>query len=238
MGVEGLALAIEASNPSADGPGGPGVALGVLRAGGVELLGVERLRAGARHDDDLMPAIGRLWERVGARRAALRIVAASIGPGGYTGVRLAVTTARMIGAALAARCVGVSTPEALARRVPVEIPTPFGVALASKGATAHVTSFVSRCGVGARARVCDEWGLAGVRALVADAHLPEGMRAWCARAGVPVIAPWYDASAVLECAAGGEGLAPADLAPVYPREAEAVRKWRELHGGEPPRIGG
>ena len=69
-------------------------------------------------------------------------------------------------------------------------------------------------------------------AALADEYLPEAFRASLESAGVPVHQPVFDASAVLEQAVLSlpEGVAkdPAAVGPLYPREPEAVRIWRDI----------
>lgn len=227
-------LAIETSNPSAaQGASGPGVAAGVVRAGGgVEVLGVEMLRSAGRHDDDLMPAIDRLWSRLGLPRAEIARVAVSLGPGGYTGLRVAVVAAKVIAEAVGAVCVGVPSAMVVARRAAPDLPAPFGVALASKGSTTVVTVFdapTSPVG-GPREVDAESVETLGLRALIADRHLPPALRERCATLGVRIEEPIFDPAACLEASATLEPVDPARLVPIYGREPEAVRKWRELHG--------
>lgn len=136
-------LAIETSNPSA-APAegkvrtafGPGVALGTItRDGTYELLDEESLREKTRHDDDLMPAIDRLCRRNVATPDSIHRVAVSIGPGGYTGLRIAVSVARMIALATDAKVIPVESWCVAAWRVPIEA-APAIVCLASKHDTA------------------------------------------------------------------------------------------------------
>ena len=218
-----LTLAIETSNPSA---GGGGVAL----VAGAGVLGVEEVSREPQRDD-LMAAIARLCDRCGKTPRDLSRVAVSIGPGGYTAVRVAVTVAKMICEATGAACVGVPTPLVVARRV--DFPGPFAVALASKGETALVTRFegggVDALGPGA---LVDASGLASlnINLLVADSFLPAPMRARAAELGIPVQPPVFDPVA---CAEASEAIPPTDpaaLLPLYPREPEAVTKWRTLKG--------
>ncbi|MBK7406383.1 MAG: hypothetical protein IPJ41_17725 [Phycisphaerales bacterium] len=230
-----LTLAIETSNPSAaKADAGPAVALGRVGHGEPDVLGVEPLRSRDRHDDDLLPAIDRLWSRLdpGPDRCEIDLVAVSIGPGGYTGIRIAVVAAKLIAEVAGALCVGVPSAWALARRVPADLPRPFGVALASKGATTVVTGFGSSEGpAGDPAEVdADGLGALGLQGLVADRFLPEAIRRRAVELGLRIVEPRFDPVAVLELASRLEAVDPAALAPLYGREPEAVRKWRELHG--------
>lgn len=152
MSVGGYTLAIEISNPSSGvrgelraipgdtgspGEAGPGVALGRLGPTGLaEHLGTELLREGTRHDDDLMPAIDRLCGRLHARPSELGAIAVSIGPGGYTSLRIAVATAKMLAEATGARPVPVPSASVAAWRLPTAL-APAVVCLASKGDSAY-----------------------------------------------------------------------------------------------------
>lgn len=231
-------LAIETSNPSACGPGpGPSVA---LRSGGAVV--VEPLRpaaAGTRggHDDDLIPAIDRVFAQAGLRPRDLAggAVAVSIGPGGFTGLRIACAAGKMIAEATGAACIAVPTASALVRRVDAAAFTRgrVGVSLAAKADTAWVQVFgsavepLSPGGVATAeefARLAERDQL---RALVTDRFLPEGFRATATRLGIDLVPPHYDAAAVLEAAEELPRIDPAALVPLYPREPEAVTLWRQ-----------
>jgi hypothetical protein len=60
------------------------------------------------------------------------------------------------------------------------------------------------------------------RLLREQGHLPPGR---------VVCAPRLDAANVLEASARLAGVDPLELLPLYPREPEAVTKWRELGKG-------
>ncbi|MFZ4574942.1 MAG: hypothetical protein ACOYN0_11130, partial [Phycisphaerales bacterium] len=70
----------------------------------------------------------------------------------------------------------------------------------------------------------------GIGVLVADRFLPKAMREVCGAAGVEVVAPEFDPIACAEIADRFGPVDPAQLVPMYPREPEAVTKWRLLHG--------
>jgi tRNA threonylcarbamoyladenosine biosynthesis protein TsaB len=227
-----LYLGIETSNPSAwseGSPTRPGVAAARAGGAGLEVLGAEPI-ALRPNEDDLMPAIDRLFRQVRLAARDLTHVAVSVGPGGYTAVRLAVTAAKMISEATGAQCLPVPTAGVVARRV--EHGQVFAVGLASKGESVYVTLFDAAgfaTGPGRLMTAADLPSL-GAGLLVVDRFLPEAMRRRVAELGIEVRPPVFDPVACIEAAmAGVAPVDPADLLPLYPREPEAVTKWRQLH---------
>ena len=242
-----LALAIETSNPTCGARGwvelgaqrvlaGPAVELGVIDDGGIVTpLDAEPLTDGAR-DDDLMPAISRLLGRADAQPRSIASVGVSIGPGGYTGLRIAVTVATMIARATGASLHPIPTPgvcawsllamEARAR--------PVAICLASKRDTVFTSLLESDDPLATR-----DIGLLDAQAIMAlgpgaimgDAHLPQSVRDAAGRGGIEIIEPALSARAVLGLAPRIRAVLPGSFTPRYPREPEAVTRWRELHGG-------
>lgn len=230
-------LAIETSNPSAGGPGEVAVGMVEARRGGaVRVLATERLRPGGRHDDALSPAIAAACAMAGVAPMALRRIAVSAGPGGFTALRIAIATAKMIAEATGAATLAAPTAEVAARGFGGV--GRFAVALASKRGTAW-TGLFDRSEAGGEA-VAGGAGLmdaaafraehAGrpLAAVVADEHLDPAIWDWAEAEGLPVVAPVLRAEAVLEASAGAATVDRLLLAPLYPREPEAVTKWREL----------
>ena len=209
------------------------------RKGGVALRDaagvahVEWVAANLRHDDALLPAIDRLYRRVGLEPEATDAVGVSIGPGGFTGLRIAVSTAKMLGEALG--CALVAVPSALVAAGSYQGAGPIIVALASKADTCWVTR-IER--VGDRWVPADDGRLADVRslelrdikALIGDDFLPSGFRDACSAAKVAIIDPKFDPSACLAATEQrlkqGDTTDPLGLGPRYPRRPEAVVKWR------------
>ena len=236
-------LAIECSNPGSGrggGPGGPGVAIGRLAGDGVELLGTEPVLPSGRggHDDDLMPAIDRLFRRASAspRSGTLARVAVSVGPGGYTSVRVACAAGKMIAEAAGARCVAVPTAQVAIESLPDHARSGhIAVALAGKGVSSWVQVFLAQreAEVGRITSERDIQSLhgAGVRLLVADDFLPAPMRVAAERVGMAILPPSFDAAACLRLGARLPTLDPADLVPLYPREPDAVTLWRTRKSG-------
>lgn len=231
-----LTLAIETSNPSSGGAGE--VALGWIGAHGVEVVGVVALAPESTHDDALMPAIDRLTREHGVGAREIARIAVSAGPGGFTGVRIAVATAKGIAAVTGARCAAVESGLVAAESREGE--GVVAVALASKRATAWVGLYSRERGTSARvvesgAEMDVEglraaWGRTRFSVLMADSHLVTGMREWCAGSGVIVEPLRLTAEGVLRASVGGAWVEGERLAPVYPREPEAVSKWRRLKG--------
>lgn len=224
-----LTLAIEISNPTS---GPVGVAAGD-EAGA--LLGEEPLRPSpaGRHDDDLVPAIDRLFRRLGATPRDLGAVAVSVGPGGYTALRIAVATAKMLAEASGARTIAVPSSLSAAWNLP-DLAPPCLVCLGSKGETTHATVLphTRRDRWPADAQVIglvDHTALAQlqVAAIVADATLPASFAREAAGLGIPILPPRFSAPAVLELSRHIPAIDALALAPFYPREAEAVTLWKK-----------
>lgn len=239
------ALAIEVSNPSSAPTqgqrelGAPGVAAAWLDAS--EPAQVERLRGAGRHDDDLMPAIERLRAAIGASPRGLSRLVISTGPGGYTGLRVAVTTAKMLAEVTGATIIAVPSAAVVAAALADQRgggAFPALVCLASKRGTAHVTRFADHADHGTDLGVlsADDLPLgtaSAIRTLAGDAFIPDAMAARAAEAGAAVIWPGLEVGHLLKLgmtsSPGCWEVSAADLIPQYPREPEAVRVWRERH---------
>lgn len=219
-------LAIETSNPAAPTPESPPSR---LTGPGVCVLGHDGavfhapLEPVDRHDDALLPAIDRACSEAGVAKSDLGRIGVSIGPGGYTSIRIAVSVAKSIGEALGIGCVGVPTAQALVRALSLDGPSV--VALAWKREDVWVQGFegLSPEGEGRVVRLDELSGLAQGRTLVAEARLREKIGYTGDHAD-----PFFSAEAVALLALEGTPVDPGALLPLYPREPEAVRKWHAL----------
>jgi tRNA threonylcarbamoyl adenosine modification protein YeaZ len=234
-----ILLAIEASNPSLSKGDEGSIAVCRVEGNTVHALAMERLRAGSRHDDALMRAVDDACRAAKVTAREIERVAVSAGPGGYTGLRIALTSAKMLGETLGAALIPVPTARVAAfgfvEDEPEHASEPFVVTLASKRESAWCQPFrgVDALGEGS---LCDGDTLrtmlesSGAKGVLADEHLPRAMREIVDSAGVRVVPPRLDA---LLCARASIGLASVGvdaLAPIYPREPEAVRKWNQEGG--------
>ncbi len=228
MSARRFILGIETSNPSI----AAGVALGEASGAVVE---TEPVEAGTRRSDDLMSAIDRVCARAGATPRDLARIVVSVGPGAYTSLRVAVTTARVLADVIEAELIAVPTWASVVRAT--EIPAwPTAVCLASKGETTCATVLGGNDDTGGGHVVVDAAGFEGlgVRSIVCDRHLPERIREWSQRASVPIVEPVLDAGTLVRMAASGDAacarVTPDAIGPIYAREPDAVTQWRARHG--------
>ncbi len=221
-----LVLGIETSNPSA-GDAVTSVAIARLHEdGSVTDTITEPLRSVARHADDLMPAIDRVVSRAELTPGEIDTVAVSAGPGGYTSIRVAIATAKLIAFGAHATTVAVPSAVALAHRTAER---PLAIALAGKRDSAYVT--VLQDGRSEASLMTEtELRTLDARLLIADTFLPEPMRRAASDLGMTIVPPTFDALAVIEASHTLDTVAPGHLTPIYPREPDAVTQWRARHG--------
>ncbi|MBV9167568.1 MAG: tRNA (adenosine(37)-N6)-threonylcarbamoyltransferase complex dimerization subunit type 1 TsaB [Solirubrobacterales bacterium] len=81
-----------------------------------------------RHTTCLLPLIAELLERSGSSWRQLERIAVGVGPGGFTGLRVGIATARALAQALALPLVGVSTLRSMAASVQRADPRVLGAA--------------------------------------------------------------------------------------------------------------
>jgi tRNA threonylcarbamoyl adenosine modification protein YeaZ len=175
------------------------------RLGGVALRDaqgrahLEWLDPQGRHDDDLVAAIDRLYARLALAPRQTQAIGVSVGPGGFTGLRVAVSAAKMLAETLGAKIVAV--PTALVVAESYQGRGPIVVTLASKGDTVWAV----------RLRRDGEWQpegdgglceagaipLEGAEALLGDRYLPPVVTDACARLGVSVVDPVFSPLACL-----------------------------------------
>ena len=102
---------------------------------GRTVLAEHRESDARRHAELLAPAVGRVLADAGADRRDLTHVAAGVGPGPFTGLRVGLVTARVLGNVLGVPVLGVCSLDALADAVcaaadagSIELPRRFAVA--------------------------------------------------------------------------------------------------------------
>lgn len=245
----GIILAIEVSNPSAwtaipsstpplqtpplHTPTAcrPGVVIAQSSGDTLKLLARGETQPEHAHSDGLILAIADAMKQAGLSPKHISTIAVSAGPGGYTAVRLAITTAKMIAEVSGAECIPVPTAHCVAHSALMNgAAKPLVVALASKGESCYLTEFTDDATAPGHLIAASEWNPTNIKALVADAYLPASFAAKAANMGVQRIYPIFDAFACALICHRYDVVDPVRLSPIYPREPEAVTKWRALHG--------
>lgn len=209
------------------------------RTGGVALsvggtIYSEALVTKTRHDDDLLPAIDRLLRRCDIKPNQLTHVAVSIGPGGFTGLRIAVATAKMLAETLGVKIV--SVPSALSAAYNYSGEGSIVVALASKNEQfwcTHLTRDNNDWVIEGEASLADAQSaeLDGVKALLSDQYLPASMREFCQTKAIPIAEIFLSAEGCLRAAdhlrRTQKPANPLILTPIYARVPEAVSIWEK-----------
>jgi tRNA threonylcarbamoyladenosine biosynthesis protein TsaB len=114
---------IEPAHPDVNGSGAGPLTLAVETSGrlgsvalglGSTVVAEAEFSAPMRHSSELFDAIGALVKRFNFEARQIRQVFISIGPGSFTGLRIAVTAAKMMHLATAVRVVAVDTLDVIA----------------------------------------------------------------------------------------------------------------------------
>ncbi len=207
---------------------------GALALGlGDQLIEAAKLPRKKRHNLELMPAVAALCEKHGVAPADLRELYVSLGPGSFTGLRIAIATAKMLSLTNPSlKLVGVPTIEVLAEQ--------------HKDAAEHVAVCMTikrgtmYAGVYRGGQPLIEPDLRSSEALLADAPRPLAIVAEVQTGIEPADGITALDRASIEAdaaitwqlgqryAGDGRFTAPADLLPLYIREPEAVTLWNEL----------
>ncbi len=94
----------------------------VAAAADGKLLAELQLDSQQRSAKSLAPAIRSLLDQVGWQPRQIHLLAVTVGPGSFTGLRVGVVTAKMFAYAAGAEVLGISTLEAIAAAAPDRIP--------------------------------------------------------------------------------------------------------------------
>ena len=190
-----------------------------------------------RHRVDLMPAIDELMRRHGAAPIGLAELYVSIGPGSFTGLRIAAATVKMLAQVLGVQVATVPTLDVLAGNVPApERGEALAVCLNMKGPTVYTGVF---------RRQNERWELDGPPALCTMAQLLSVAPRPLQLLGDPIPAfPAEDEVTALpanravprsnvvwrlgrEMAGRNEFVDPIALLPLYARRPEAEELWEK-----------
>ncbi len=206
-----------------------------------------------RHRVDLMPTIDGLFRQHGATPDQLGEIYVSIGPGSFTGLRIAIATARTLAQTLGCRLVAVPTLDVVAGNVPLEtaasngaMPSRLAVGLNLKKESLYVGVYDWSNDAGWRAaqkpalmtlpELLAAHANGGNRglAILADPlpalpdPLPQGVTILPTSLAVPDSRQVWRLGQT--AANRGDFTPTLQLSPLYVRQPEAVELWNKRHG--------
>lgn len=85
-----------------------------------ELLAEYNINMGMTHSEGLLPQIQQLLDRTGVKKNEIELLAVSMGPGSFTGLRIGLATAEAMAYSWQCYLHGVDTLKAMAYNIPVE----------------------------------------------------------------------------------------------------------------------
>ena len=218
------------------------------RTGSVALMSSEEpaleasFPCGSREHDSLLPSIDSLISQSHRSPGEIQVVAVSIGPGSFTGLRIATSTAKALSLATGCRIIGVPSAWVVAEQWYQRSADegPVLVASAAKGKDCWLTrlertpSGLAECGPTGLHRVDalsdDVRSLCEGAMFLADDFISESFIKSLEPLirGVQVPAPTALACLLVgqQLATTGQFVSGHALSPLYPREPEAVALWR------------
>lgn len=225
-----ITLAIESSNPSrTDGTRAAVALVAGEDPDGLRELARAHLDRSDHHDDALVRAVASAATGAGVTPRDIGRIAVSVGPGGYTSVRIAVSVAKSIASVTGAVC--------------VPVPTSSGVALALAGALRDAEALLClawkreetwaepwrdgrRTGA-ARILSLAELAAFGGSVVVVEEAFANKLRAAHPSHKATILEPVFDPLAVARASFACDPVPAPELVPLYPRKPEAVRVWAE-----------
>jgi len=188
----------------------------------------------------LAPAIRALLGEVGWRPVQIRLIAVTVGPGSFTGLRVGVTTAKVLAYSVKAGVLGVDTLEAIAAGCPADA-DPLAIAMdAQRG---QVVAGTFRKGPDGWFAAPKPWQLVDLEAWLAalpagtcvagpvlqrvTRALPHGLRVLDSQYWLPK-ASWVGRLAERRYA-GGQADDLWTLVPRYYRRSAAEERWEQKH---------
>lgn len=206
-------------------------------------LAEQTLELGRKHAQSLVPAIRHALDGCSRSPRDVGLLAVSIGPGSYTGLRVGVTCAKTLAYAASCPLVAVDTLRAIACNAPADVSCVEVIADAQRGEL--FAGRYERSGTGTwlrsgeiRVLGAQDWaaGLAGAPTVSGP-----GLEKFGALVAgrCRVLGPEYRvptaanvARLAVEMLAAGETVDPWDVEPLYLRRSSAEVQWETLH---PPR---
>ena len=190
-----------------------------------------------RKEDSVMPSIQQLASELNIAPDSLELVVISIGPGGFTGLRSAVAIAKMISLVSGAAIVPIETALSVAHNANIGT-GPYFVVSGVKQDTFWLSKVHNKnntwfCESAPSSSLELEQSIHTVKALFGDSYLPKSVSALCVSEGIQIHESAVSAKSLLSLGVQlfkndkDTTVNPLELLPLYPREPEAVRLWKE-----------
>ena len=195
---------------------------------------VRETASGKRDDDDVMPAIASAVKELGCTPHDVELVIVSIGPGGFTGLRTATSIAKMVSFATGASIITIESAIVVAASSDLG-KGPFLVVSSVKQDEFWLSRVVCvngtwECEAGISNSSKLGQHIQDICGVFADGFLPDSARDYFALHEVPINEPILTVETLLTLGLtlhdSGHAVDPIALLPLYPREPEAVRKWK------------
>lgn len=212
---------------------------------GAQVIAERPFATDTEHARDLLPVVEGLFEECGANERSVEHCYVSIGPGSFTGLRVAVTFARHLSLAMKTQLVAVPTLDVIARNALQVTPLPQRLAVILDAKRKQVFGAVYELTGGDEYRQVISPCLTDPEELFRQAGTPlavigegiayhqDAIRA----GGVQVLGEevWFPRATnvyAIGSAMAEQGLftAAADLVPFYLRRPEAEEVWEKRHG--------
>ena len=191
----------------------------------------------SRGVDTVFPTISKIAEELSISPRSIELVAVSIGPGGFTGLRTSVAIAKMISFSTGATIIPIET--ALVTVASSKTDNHLYYVLSG---VKHDTFWLSKIHLENKEWCCSaslscvaelERSINEAAGVFADVFAPEVLSTLCLNNDVPLFNSAPNAQALLRLGRerynSGASADPLKVSPLYPREPEAVRVWKELH---------
>jgi tRNA threonylcarbamoyladenosine biosynthesis protein TsaB len=181
-----------------------------------------------------MPAIQSAMKELRLQPRDISLVIVSIGPGGFTGLRISTTIAKMISFATGATIVPVQSAVVVAA-ASSSGPGPFLIVSSVKKeefwlSRVEQVNNTWQCTASLSNKNNLPKVIDGVTRVFADDFLPLNARQYFEELGIPITGVDLDAETLLQIGVQlhgeGEKISAVELQPLYPREPEAVRIWK------------
>lgn len=206
---------------------------------GEQLLGSIELDPRLRSAQSLAPAMQTLLQQVAWRPGDVSLVAVTVGPGSFTGLRVGVTTAKAFAYAVGSEIIGIDTLDVIAAQAPLEDGS-LSVALDAQRGDVFACDYRVASGRAtalgpARIVAADAWSAALPAGTWVSGPALEKLRSQLPGTLAVVDSSWWQprAATVGRLAAAVFAAGMRDdvwrIAPKYLRSSAAEEKWQQKH---------